>query len=99
MPDSDTILDEAKALVYGDRGEAYGHPLDDWTRVAGMFNALFADKLKESFTAEEMLEVPKLMKTSRRRVGWKRDHLVDDAGYTFCIDRCHSERQRRSSDG
>ena len=91
----DTILDEAKRLVYGDRGEDYGHPLDDWTRVAGMFNALFKHKIKEPFAAEDMLQVPQMMKQSREVNKPKRDNRVDGAGYWACIDEVHAERTRR----
>ena len=35
-----SALAEAMVLVYGDREQAYGHPLDDFARTAGMISAM-----------------------------------------------------------
>ena len=72
-----SILQEAEALINGDRRSSYGHPLDDYTRTAGMVNAAFADKLKEPLTPEDMMMVMVLVKLSRQRNRPKRDNLVD----------------------
>lgn len=34
------ILEEAGNLVHGERGKAYDHPFDDFTRVAGLWSVL-----------------------------------------------------------
>lgn len=91
----ETILEEAQRLIFGDRRMDYGHPLDDYTRTANMFNAAFADKIKTPFTPEELMLVMILVKISRFRVVPKRDSLVDGAGYFGCIAEAQDERKRR----
>jgi hypothetical protein len=92
-----TVADEAKTLVFGDRQNAYHHPLDDYTATAGMVNAAFAHKLKEGFTAEEMMLIMAIVKVSRlSRNMTHRDSLVDVSGYSLCIEESFKERERRS---
>src|SRR3954467_3564604 len=40
-PPEDTILDEAKRAVYGDREASYGHPKVDFERTATLWRAYF----------------------------------------------------------
>lgn len=91
----ETVLEEAQRLIFGDRRQDYGHPLDDYTRTAGMVNAAFADLLKRPFTAEEIMMIMIMVKISRYRVVPKRDSLVDGAGYFGCIAEAIEERKRR----
>jgi len=44
---NDTIADEAKALVYGDRQAAYGHPSSDFTAM-GRISAAILSRWLES---------------------------------------------------
>lgn len=92
----ETVLEEAQRLIFGDRRQNYGHPLDDYTRTAGMFNALFGHKLKEPFAPEELMQVMILVKLSRYQEVPKRDTLVDGAGYFGCIAEAREERERRA---
>jgi len=92
---SDTILDEAKELVYGDRGAAYGHPLDDYARTAGAASALLAHKLREPLLAEDVIIIMECVKLSREVNSPKRDNRVDMAGYALCLDRVYEERRAR----
>lgn len=91
-----SILQEAEALINGDRRASYGHPLLDYTRTAGMVNAAFADKLKEPLTAEDMMMVMVLVKLSRQRNLPKRDNLVDACGYLGCIELAEQKRNSES---
>lgn len=94
----ETIVDEAKRLVFGDRRDAYHHPLDDYTATAHMFNAAFAHKLKEPLTAEEMMLTQVIVKVSRlSRNMTHRDSLVDIPGYALCIEESFKERERRET--
>ncbi len=89
------ILEEANKITHGDRREAYGHPLDDFTKVAGAVNAMFASKLKEEFSAEDIPIIVALMKIARQMHLPKRDNMVDLAGYAWVSQECIEERDRR----
>ncbi len=91
----ESILEEAQRLIFGDRRMDYGHPLDDYTRTANMFNAAFADLLKRPFQPEELMIVMIIVKLSRFRNEPKRDSTVDGAGYFGCIGEAGEERLRR----
>ena len=91
-----SILLEAETLTNHDRRSAYGHPLDDYTRTAALFNAAFGHKLKEPMQAEDMMLAMILVKVSRQVHQPKRDNLTDIAGYANCIDLSFTEREVRS---
>lgn len=92
-PNSITI--EAHNLVRGERGEMYGHPLDDFTRTAGMVSSLLRHKLKEPISPEEMAMAMICVKLSREINRPKRDNLVDVAGYADVTQNIKEERERR----
>lgn len=82
-PPQESVLQEAERLTSRDRQAEYGDAFDDYHRVAGMFNSCYADVLKRPLLAHEMMDVMKFVKISRQRVTpQKRDHYVDDNGYT-----------------
>lgn len=91
----ESILQEAQRLIHGARRAFYGHPLDDYTRTVGLFNAAFAHKLKEPLTPEEMMLAMILVKVSRQVNKPGRDNLTDIAGYAGCIEESGRERERR----
>lgn len=95
--DHESILQEAQRLIFGDRRQEYGHPLDDYTRTAGMVNACFAHVLKRPLTAEEVMMIMVLVKMSRYQETAKRDTLVDMAGYCGTIGEAQAERKRRAA--
>ena len=72
-----TILDEAKALVFGDRQHDYGHPRADFARTAAMWAAILDCDVNPEQVAMCMICV----KLSRERNAHKRDNAVDIAGY------------------
>lgn len=76
-PISETILEEAQRLVYGDRQAAYGHPADDFNRTALMWTAILGTAVDAKQAALCMCAV----KISREVNAPKRDNLVDLAGY------------------
>ena len=96
MP-SETILEEAQRLVYGDRQNAYGHPFDDFTRTAAIVTAILGDKLKdgEQVVAEEIGLIQMAVKISRQVNHPKRDNMVDAAGYAATTQMVIEERKRR----
>lgn len=79
--ESESILQEAQRLVHGARQHDYGHPADDFERIAGMLNALFASRLRVPFRAEDIPLIMVCVKLSREINSAKRDNLVDLAGY------------------
>lgn len=90
-----SVLVEAQGLVHGDRNDAYGHPLDDWSRTAAMVSAMLDRKLKEPLTAEDCALILCCVKISRQQNAPKRDNLTDLAGYAECVQWMIDERARR----
>ena len=86
----DTVLDEARRLVHGPRGKDYGHPAKDFGRTAGMATALLRDKLKEgaSLSRQDVAMFMILVKLSRLANRFKRDSVVDIAGYAETAAMC-----------
>jgi len=76
-PSQPTVLDEATELVDGPRNADYGHPLEDFTRIATMWSALLGVDIEPEQVAYCMCCV----KLSRQTNKPKRDNLVDLAGY------------------
>lgn len=82
MP-SETILEEAGRLVHGDRGEDYGHPLDDFTKVGKIWGAILGIP---AVPAELVALCLVGLKLSRQSNKPRRDNLVDIAGYAETAD-------------
>lgn len=77
------VLDAAKRLTEGDRHRDYGHPADDFSRVALMWTGILKNKLREDAVVSAG-DVPLCMiavKIARQSHRHKRDNLVDIAGY------------------
>jgi hypothetical protein len=89
-----TILEEANALVYGDRQGDYGHPREDFTRTAILWTGVLHHKLAdgEHITPEDIALCMVQVKVSREVNKPKRDNRVDGAGYFLCLDRLETGR-------
>jgi hypothetical protein len=83
-----SILAEADVLTNGDRQTAYGHPLDDYSKTVGAFNALTGRDL----TPEEGVLFMVCVKLSRETHLPKRDNRVDACGYINCLDKIHERK-------
>jgi hypothetical protein len=80
-PPRTSILQEAHALVFGDRRAEYGHPRDDYQRTVAIFKALTGHDL----TAAEGVLFMHCAKLSREMNRHKRDNLRDACGYLECL--------------
>lgn len=93
----ETVLEEAQRIIFGDRNADYGHPLDDFTKTAGMLNGLFGAHLEDGFefVAEHIPLIMNIVKMSREMNAPKRDNVVDGAGYWGTLQMVKDERVRR----
>jgi hypothetical protein len=85
-----SVAMEAEKLVNGDRGNAYGHPLDDFSKTAGMINACGILK-KGYITAFDIPIIMNLVKLSRMTNNENnnhRDSIVDICGYMLTLEKC-----------
>ena len=71
----------AHSLVNGPRGEAYGHPYDDYARTA----RLFFDMTGKHLTVTEAVKFMICVKLSREANKHGRDNLIDVVGYVECL--------------
>jgi hypothetical protein len=93
----ESVLEEAQRLIHGERRASYGHPLDEYERLAALISIALSDNLIEPITAEQALLIMVLLKLNRH-IGdpQHRDSLVDAAGYIGCIELVVDERDNRS---
>lgn len=84
-----TILDEASEIVTGARRKAYGHPENNFGRIAALWNNYLDLKPngRESITPQDVALMMILMKVARLMESPDhRDSLVDLAGYAATIE-------------
>lgn len=87
-----TVLEEAQALVYGDRQRDYGHPRDNMRAIALHWNAYLKargisqpDRLLQTEDVAAMLILMKVGRLASGRM--KRDTVADIAGYAAVLSR------------
>lgn len=84
------LLDEAKAVIDA-RGDHYGPPIENWTRIASLWSAYLEHKLKdgEKITPLDHGLMMDLVKTARlieTPDHW--DSYLDKAGYAAASVEC-----------
>ena len=82
-PPPPSILSEAEEICNGPRNKDYGHPFDDYTKVARLWSVVLGIDVTPSQAALCMIQV----KVSRQMHRPKRDNLVDIAGYAHVVDK------------
>lgn len=90
LPDS-PYWQKASSLVEGDRQEDYGHPLDNFSRIAQMWSAILGCPVSAEQVGLCMIAV----KISRQLNKPKADNMTDAAGYAQTVQMCVEERARR----
>ena len=81
----ETVLDDAKYAVCGDRDHQYGSPEDSFERIARLWSVYLSRPLLTSDVANMMI----LFKVGRNMTGVaKLDNWVDIAGYAACGADC-----------
>jgi len=88
----ENILDEAKRLISLDRQNSYGHPLDDFSKIASLWQVVLG---LDQITPEQVALAMVCVKISRELNKPGRDNVVDGAGYWATIDMIRTERDRR----
>lgn len=80
-------MQEALALVYGDRQASYGHPRDAYAALAKVWSGLLHGVLKRDLTAGETVLMMAALKLTRESGRPKHDNVVDLHGYGVCYSR------------
>lgn len=94
----ESMVDEARRLVSGDRQSAYGHPFHDFSRTATMWTGLLSEKLQpgKRIEPEEIGMAMVLLKLSRQMNKKKRDNIVDAHGYLITVDMVQKYRKENN---
>jgi hypothetical protein len=82
------ILREAERLTRGDRNHDYGHPSVEHDRIAAYWSTFIGTPI----TGEQVAMMMVLLKVARLGHQYKRDSLVDIAGYADCCWRIIESR-------
>ena len=79
---SQSIAEEAAAVVAGDRAADYGDVNESFARIAKLWSAYTGSNISPWDVAQMMI----LLKVSRAKTSAKRDTLVDIIGYAECAN-------------
>jgi len=83
----------AQRLTTKDRRDEYGHPMDDFTRIATFWQPIVDAAPSNKITAEKVALMMAVLKVARLCHGiTHRDSIVDLAGYANCLDLINQRR-------
>lgn len=82
------ILKRADQIAGQDRSRDYGHPSENFRRIADLWEAYLRNQPASDrlITSEDVAAMMILMKIARQQNTPKDDNLVDIAGYVKCWD-------------
>ena len=98
---TETVLEEAQRIVYGERPDDYGHPLDNHGTTSAMMDAFLLRRhgpTRGPLDAEDTAVWNILQKISREANRGKRDNRTDGAGYFGNVQMIEDERARRAAE-
>jgi len=88
-PKEVSVLEEAQAIIYGDREQTYGSPAKNLNRIANLWNAYIGTT---GLTAVDVCNMMCLLKIARLvNQPDHRDSIVDVAGYAALMYRIQEE--------
>ena len=79
----ESILDEAKRLTSNDRQKNYGHPKENFKRIADLWNSYMVNRFnpESPISVEDVAWMMVLLKIARDLNKPTKDNLVDSIGY------------------
>lgn len=88
-PIDETIDEEARRIVYGDREQTYDDPNRNFRKLAHMWQGVLDTKLapEQIITANDVALMLVCLKISRESFQPNRENRVDGIGYLLCLDR------------
>ena len=81
---TESLLDEVKRITSTDRQRNYGHPKDNFKRIADLWNAYLSNRKnpESEITVEDIAWMMVLVKIARDLNKPNKDNLIDAIGYT-----------------
>lgn len=80
------ITTQAQNIVLGDRRYQYGHPAENFQRIADRWTLTLQDKLSSPIDAQDVALAMIDIKIARQQHESKRDNLIDICGYAMALD-------------
>lgn len=86
---TESVLEEAHKIIYGDREQTYGKPSKNLETIAKMWNAYLLALPERELNAKDVSVMMILLKAARlANQQTHRDSVVDICGYAALIERC-----------
>lgn len=90
----ESICQTAQRITTQGRRDEYGHPADDFARIAALWTTFLDKQLTKPITAKQVTIMQILLKTSRMVHSPNHtDSAVDIAGYANCWGMIHEKEQ------